>query len=566
MAIVFGEQRAEVRKRAGRDHHAAGVLAGIAGQVLQLQGEVDEVADVVLGLVALPEFADDPVRFLLRARAGPDRVFQRHRVGRLQRDQLGQSVDEAVREAEHAAGIAQHRLRRHGAVGDDLGDAVAAVLARDVVDDLVAAVHAEVDVEVRHRHAFRVEEALEQQVVRQRVEVGDAQRPRHQRTRARAAARPDRDPVLLGPVDEVGHDQEVAGESHRHDDAEFEVQPRLVVATGPAFGERCLLQPLRQPLARLAADPAVQGFVAGHRECRQEVGAEAQFQVAALRQRHRVVERVRRVGGEQRGHFLGRFQVLLGAVVVRAARIVQHPSAGDAYARLMRVEAGRIEEAHVIAGDHRDPAARRHVQCERVEGLLAGAAGAQQFQVQAFAEAGLQPGQRLFGEVVAARGEKLPGLGLRPGDREQPRVRRQPCRPRDHPIDPMAFHPRPGQQLRQAQVAGAVAAQQGDPGGRGGALGDQHVGAGDRLDADLFGFLVELHQREQVVLVGDRHRRQAARRAGGDEFRDADRRVDQRILAVQVQVGETGGHRAPRARRRAGSTRRVGPPPCADKP
>jgi len=180
VAIVFREQRAEVRQRAGRDHHAAGVLAGVAGQVFQLQGEVDQVADVVLGLVAFLEFADDAVGLLARARADADRVFQRHRIGGLQRDQLGQAVHEAVRETEHAADVAQHRLRGHGAVGDDLADPVAAVLAGDVVDDLVAPIHAEVDVEVGHRHAFRVEEALEQQVVRQRVEVGDAERPRHQ--------------------------------------------------------------------------------------------------------------------------------------------------------------------------------------------------------------------------------------------------------------------------------------------------------------------------------------------------------------------------------------------------
>jgi hypothetical protein len=40
----FGEQRAEVGQRRGRDHHAAGVLAGVAGQVLELQREVDQVA------------------------------------------------------------------------------------------------------------------------------------------------------------------------------------------------------------------------------------------------------------------------------------------------------------------------------------------------------------------------------------------------------------------------------------------------------------------------------------------------------------------------------------------
>ena len=66
-------------------------------------------------------------------------------------------------------------------------------LLLDVLDDLVAPVHAEVDVEVRHRHALGVQEALEQQVVRDRIEVGDAA----SRTR-RASRRPSRGPGPTG--------------------------------------------------------------------------------------------------------------------------------------------------------------------------------------------------------------------------------------------------------------------------------------------------------------------------------------------------------------------------------
>ena len=95
----------------------------------------------------------------------------------------------------------------------DLG----AVFFLDVIDDAIAAFLAEVDVEVGHRNAVRIEEALEDQVVLQRIEIGDAQRIRDQRARARAAPRPDRHAVVLGPVDEIGNDQEVAGETHVHD-------------------------------------------------------------------------------------------------------------------------------------------------------------------------------------------------------------------------------------------------------------------------------------------------------------------------------------------------------------
>ena len=65
--------------------------------------------------------------------------------------------------------------RLQGAEGDDLGDAVAAVLVLDVGDHLLAPFLAEVDVEVGHGHPLGIEEALEEQVVAQGVQAGDQQ-------------------------------------------------------------------------------------------------------------------------------------------------------------------------------------------------------------------------------------------------------------------------------------------------------------------------------------------------------------------------------------------------------
>src|SRR3546814_5405284 len=58
------------------------------------------------------------------------------------------------------------------------------------------------------------------------------------------------------------------------------------------------------------------------------------------------------------------------------------------------------------------------------------------------------------------------------------------------------------------------------------AFGNEHVGARDRLDPLRFGLAVELDQREQIVAVGDRHRRLPEFHAAGDEPRDPDRRVE----------------------------------------
>src|SRR5436190_1777648 len=75
--------------------------------------------------------------------------------------------------------------RGHLAEGDDLGDRLAAVFLGDVADHPLAAADREIDVDIRHRFAPGVEEALEDQAFGERVEVGDAEHVGDDRARRR---------------------------------------------------------------------------------------------------------------------------------------------------------------------------------------------------------------------------------------------------------------------------------------------------------------------------------------------------------------------------------------------
>ena len=150
---------------------------------------------------------------------------RRHRIGRVHRDQLAQTIDLAIGHLQHAADIAANGARLQFAESDDLRDVVLAVALLDIVDHLVAPVLAEIDVEIGHRHALGIEEALEQQIEAEGIEVGDGERIGDERACARAAPRPDRDALRLGVFDEVGDDQEVARELHLDDDVELEFEP-----------------------------------------------------------------------------------------------------------------------------------------------------------------------------------------------------------------------------------------------------------------------------------------------------------------------------------------------------
>ena len=134
-------------------------------------------------------------------------------------------VDFAEGHVERAADVLERRLGAERAEGDDLRDLLAAVFLGDVLDHFAAAIGAEVDVDVGHADAFRIEEALEEQAVVQRVDVGDPHRVADQASGGRTAAGTDRDALRFGVADEVPNDQEVAGELHLLDQLDFAVEP-----------------------------------------------------------------------------------------------------------------------------------------------------------------------------------------------------------------------------------------------------------------------------------------------------------------------------------------------------
>src|SRR5206468_12674720 len=88
--------------------------------------------------------------------------------------------------------------------------------------DLVPPMDGEIDVDVRHRLAAGVQEALEEEVVLDRVDVGDLDAVGDERAGGAPAAGPDADSVPLRERDEVADDQEVVREAHLPDRLQLE--------------------------------------------------------------------------------------------------------------------------------------------------------------------------------------------------------------------------------------------------------------------------------------------------------------------------------------------------------
>ena len=211
LAIGRALERHDLGQRVSADDDPRGMGRGVPRHPFQLLCDRDQLVDPIVPGHQLPQ-----LRRGFDGAVEADVQLVRYRL----RDPVGLAVGQAHRPAD----IADGGLRAERPEGDDLRHPVVAVLARDVLDDFVAAAVLEVDVDIRHRHPVRVEEALERQAVLERVDRGDAERVRHDGSR-RAAAAGRHDPPLPGEADEIGHDQEVRAVTHPIDDPELVVEP-----------------------------------------------------------------------------------------------------------------------------------------------------------------------------------------------------------------------------------------------------------------------------------------------------------------------------------------------------
>ncbi len=155
-------QRDEFGERARRDYYACGVDAGVAHHAFESLCGLHELANLAIffhGFAELRRIFDGLIK-------GNVELGGNH---------LRDAIDIGVGDVHGAADVFDSGFGGHGAESDDLGNVVAAVFLRDVVDDLAAAVHAEIDIDIRHGDAFGIEKALEEQFVLERIDIGDAE-------------------------------------------------------------------------------------------------------------------------------------------------------------------------------------------------------------------------------------------------------------------------------------------------------------------------------------------------------------------------------------------------------
>ncbi len=498
---------------------------------LERRGVVEQLAIALVGAIQSP----DVVELL-------DRLFDRQREVRLIRNQLGERVGLRGSETERAADVLDRRARLHRPERHDLADGLAPVLLPHVLDHLAAPLEAEVHVDVGHRDAFRIEEALEQEVVEERIDVGDAQRIRDERSRCRSAARAYGDSPVAGGFNKVGDDEEVASISSFGDDAELVVESlahvrrqRIAVALlGAARGER--------------REQVVLGRDARRKRERGQVILLSEFDVDLIGDAQRVFEHVRPIR-EVLCHLRGALEVEPSIVAhpVRIAAILAEP---DAEQHVVRVVVAAPEEVGVVGGDDGESELLGECEHARVQYRLPLALVRLNLEVVAILEELRVPARRLARRGLVVGHEVLRDLSGQARRRD------------DDPLVVLgeqlavytgarveALGVGQGRELDEIPVPDRIAGQKDQmvvglgSGGRspaGAPVAGRHVRlhSNNRLDPRCSRVLLELPGRVEVTVIGDRQGGLLELLGPADQVIDSVGAVEEGELGVAMQVDE----------------------------
>jgi hypothetical protein len=469
------------------------------------------------------------------------------------RHQFRDAVYVAVGHVQRAPHVLDGRLRRHGVERDDLRHLLPPVLARDIFDHLAAPVLAEVHIDIRHRHALRIQKALEEQHILQRIDIRDLHRIGHQRPRCRSAPRPHRYPVIARVLDEVPHDQEISRVVHLLDDAHFEVQTGFVLVEGRAEHSAQFeapdrrLQTLLQALATDFLKVAVDRVPRRNRKFRKRIVHFVQLQVTALGKLHRAFHDLWRVR-EKLLHLRGRFHVELIGIEFEPLRIVDRRQRLYAQQDFMRVRVILAQIVAVVGGHQRNVQLFLQTEQVRLNLLL---------QLQALilnleeeippAEDVLILRRRRARRLVLIRHQVLAQLAREAaGKPDQPlcmlrqifladaRLSIEPVQRRlrrDANEIPIALLVLRQHQQMVVVVALRIFAMVI-------LLADVQLAPQDRMHVVLFRRLEEVHRPVNVAVIGDCDRLLSDARNALDELFHVACAVQQRVVRMQMQMGE----------------------------
>ena len=520
------------------DDDAGRVRGSVTGQPFQPLCDLDEPRDLrIFHLLAQP-------RFLFDCLVNCD--FQV--VG----DQLRNTVHVPVRNVQRSADVPHDAFGSHSSEGDDLAHIVTAVFPAHVVQDLGAPVHAEIHVDVGRRDSFRVEKAFEEEVILERVDIGDPQAVSHQAADHRAPSGPDGNAIVASILDEVPDNEEVAGELRLLDHFNLGCEPFLVSR------ERILKQPSPCHPLQLGA-PALKTLTHNLLEIR--VRGESSRDVKGRQMQFRGVDLDITTLGDADGiqhrlgqmspdliHLFKRLEVKLVGGVTHPIRLLDGLAGADAEQHVMRFMVLSAQIMGVVRADQGDAAFPGDFEEAGIDAALPRQVVVLKFQEEVLRSKNVlkRPGFR------QSRIELVQEQPFRYGSLEAARKRNQPLAVLREKLFvharlvvealKISVRNEPAQVLisrgifrQKYEMVGLVAAPRFLVTAF---LGHIHLAPDDGLEPLRSGLGVELNCAKEVAVVGDRHGRHPHGDGRVHQLIHFGRAVEQAVIGMIVQMNE----------------------------
>ena len=519
--------RHELDERPRGDDHPARVLGDVARQAADLGAE---------GAEGAPARRAELRR---RVRQGGDLVGDALRVPAVR--QPGEPLEVGVREAERLADVPDRAARAVGREARDERCVLPAVALGDGDDQLLADVAREVEVDVRHGVQLAVQEAPEREIRLHRIDVREAGQIADDRPDRAAPAAPGRQDVpgdrpaphlerhLASQLEHLPVEEEETGEPELLDQGELFVEAGtgglfVAVESGVAFDERAVADAAQLHDRGLLAVGEVGVAVA---ELLGEVELEPAGELERARDRVGIVrEPLGRLGRRDENALVVPAPLALaalerGSVADRDEDVLERRPALGMRMRVARRDGGDAERGREVA--------QRGVPA-RVAALV---------RALELDEEPIAP-ERAGGTGGLVRIPVREAVARAAGEGDEPiRVLEQEVeveRGRKRSIGLVARRPRPRVRGREKPTEIRVALRRLDEERQVRPVGERHLRAGDRADAERLRSVRELERPVDPVVVGERERLVAELGRPRRELFRQRRPVEKRVGRVRVEL------------------------------
>ena len=321
----------------------------MARQALQSPAHVYQILDFVILLIGVPQI-----------RAGLQGLVECH--SQISRNHLRNRITFCIRHVQNTAYVTDHALSGQRTEGHNLNHPVFSVFAHDIIDNLLSALKAEVDINIRHRHPLRIQETLKEQLVTDGIDIGDPQAVGHNTACCGTASRPHHNIMGFCKMDKIPYDQEIVHVSHGLNNTQLVFQPlfqRSVIV------RIMLIKTVKAELSQIFP----RGIPLRHVELGQLCDAEFNIHIAALRYFMGIIQGI---GGvwENFPHLFLRLQIKLAPLIPHPVLIRHLLACLDAEQDIMGLDVFFINIMAVVGRRKRDAQLLAHAQQPLVYRLL----------------------------------------------------------------------------------------------------------------------------------------------------------------------------------------------------